>query len=274
MRRIVVFTHPEDSFDGRYFLRGIADRWAADGIETIVVKGGGETPDADLAILHCDVTVAPPDLLDAVQTYPIAINARVGDVSKKSISRQLVRDPMDFDGPVVVKCNWNASGWREANLLRTAKDQIGARLEIKPYRVYDCALDVPESDWADPDRVVEKFTPEVHDGLFATRLWIFLGDKETNRVVYSNEPIVKLKNTVRRESDPHVPDAMRVRREELGFDYGKFDYVVVDGEAILLDANPTPMIAGGAHIPALQGTVTALAEGLTSIIDRASNPDG
>jgi hypothetical protein len=34
------------------------------------------------------------------------------------------------------------------------------------------------------------------------------------------------------------------RREALGFDYGKFDYVEHDGEPILLDANKTPTFRG------------------------------
>jgi hypothetical protein len=37
-----------------------------------------------------------------------------------------------------------------------------------------------------------------------------------------------------------VPEALRAERARLGFDYGKFDFVVVDGEAVLLDANRTP----------------------------------
>ena len=31
-----------------------------------------------------------------------------------------------------------------------------------------------------------------------------------------------------------------MRRRDLGFDYGKFDYVIHEGRAILLDANSTP----------------------------------
>jgi hypothetical protein len=37
-----------------------------------------------------------------------------------------------------------------------------------------------------------------------------------------------------------VPDFLRAERERLGFDYGKFDFVIHDGQAVLLDANKTP----------------------------------
>ncbi len=30
----------------------------------------------------------------------------------------------------------------------------------------------------------------------------------------------------------------------MGFDYGRFDYVMVDGEPIVFDTNTTPVIAG------------------------------
>jgi hypothetical protein len=37
-----------------------------------------------------------------------------------------------------------------------------------------------------------------------------------------------------------VPDELRQRRHELGFNYGKFDFVLHQGKANLLDANKTP----------------------------------
>ena len=40
-----------------------------------------------------------------------------------------------------------------------------------------------------------------------------------------------------------VPPELRAERERLGFDFGKFDFVMHDGEPILLDANRTPGIA-------------------------------
>ena len=50
-----------------------------------------------------------------------------------------------------------------------------------------------------------------------------------------------------------VHPQIRELREAMGFDYGKFDYVVRDGEAILLDANKTP-----GHLPIVDADTRAI----------------
>ena len=65
----------------------------------------------------------------------------------------------------------------------------------------------------------------------------------------SSRPIVKAANIVRRDYDLPIPDKLRAMREELGFDYGKFDYVVADGEVALLDANRTPTVGRNTKVP-------------------------
>jgi hypothetical protein len=52
-------------------------------------------------------------------------------------------------------------------------------------------------------------------------------------------PPRKATRSIRKEAVP-VPDELRQRRHELGFNYGKFDFVLHQGKAILLDANKTP----------------------------------
>ncbi len=37
-----------------------------------------------------------------------------------------------------------------------------------------------------------------------------------------------------------VPEKLRAERERLGFDFGKFDFVMHNGEPLLFDANRTP----------------------------------
>jgi hypothetical protein len=37
-----------------------------------------------------------------------------------------------------------------------------------------------------------------------------------------------------------VPDDLRETRRRLGFDYGKWDFVLHEGRAVLIDANKTP----------------------------------
>jgi hypothetical protein len=60
-----------------------------------------------------------------------------------------------------------------------------------------------------------------------------------------------------------VDDAIVTARNELGFDYGKFDYVIHDGEAVLLDINTTPTF-GKAYSPEVRSKiVTQLAKGVS-----------
>ena len=71
------------------------------------------------------------------------------------------------------------------------------------------------------------------------RVWGFFGERERCTRYCGREPVVKSADILAREAAP-VPDELRAERARLGFDYGKFDFVLVDGKAVLLDANRTP----------------------------------
>jgi len=57
-------------------------------------------------------------------------------------------------------------------------------------------------------------------------------------------------------------------RRKLGFDYGKFDFVVHEGRAVLLDANKTPGRARNLSKIVAAGTAN-LADGFETLIRRA-----
>ena len=61
-----------------------------------------------------------------------------------------------------------------------------------------------------------------------------------------------------------MPDERRAERERLGFDYGKFDFVVREGKAILLDANKTP--GSPPPSPEIDASNADLARGLHSML--------
>lgn len=63
-----------------------------------------------------------------------------------------------------------------------------------------------------------------------------------------------------------VPEELRAERHRLGFDYGKFDFVVRDGVAILLDANKTPWMPGAA--PGFAAAIPNLAGGIDAWLRR------
>jgi hypothetical protein len=62
-----------------------------------------------------------------------------------------------------------------------------------------------------------------------------------------------------------VPNELRIERKRLGFDYGKFDFVVHEGRVVLLDANRTPTAA--ANLSDYQDTeASRLASGIESFL--------
>jgi hypothetical protein len=86
---------------------------------------------------------------------------------------------------------------------------------------------------------------EMDDGLYVLRIWVFMGTREYGVKLYARSPIVKGNDIVRYEYLTEVPDKLRQERKRLGFDFGKFDYVLENGVAQLLDANATPTIYAG-----------------------------
>jgi SAM-dependent methyltransferase len=120
--------------------------------------------------------------------------------------------------------------------------------ENSNYRIFDSVSEVPFPVWWNPALIVEEFAPEMREGFYCLRTWTFLGDRETNSLSYSRRPIVKLSNVERREVVDEIPDELRRMRSQMGFEFGKFDYGIVDGRVLLYDANRTPSL--GAEVPA------------------------
>lgn len=175
-----------------------------------------------------------------LRQYPVVLNRATVDISKRAISDHLVGPDDPYRGPVIVKANRNCGGWREAELAQRGLLPKNFAMVVPEYRVYDSIAAVPPEIWRNRDVVVEKFLCERQGDFWCLRTWVFLGDRETNSISFAEEAIVKQRGVVRRESVEEVPDDLRRKREELGFDFGKFDYGIVDGEVILYDANRTP----------------------------------
>jgi hypothetical protein len=186
--------------------------------------------------------------VDAARRYPLALNANIRDIRKTAISRHLVGPDSDWDGPVIVKTNLNSAGVPEKLFRRHGRwDRTFFRLRERKYRIYQSLSDVPEQTFQNRRLVVEKFLPERSGDSYCLRSYNFLGDVGDCHLLYSDDPLVS-GHTIKHMEQVSIHPAMLARRKELGFDYGKFDYVERDGEAILLDANKTP---GQFHAPEL-----------------------
>lgn len=193
----------------------------------------------DLAVLHVDLTRVPDEYLAFAAGFRNCLNVKVADIAKTAVSDALLDRQPDWNGPVIVKSNLNCNGGSEA-----AKAALRAGHAPKPapapdYRVFKSIHDVPDALRRDPELVIDRFLPEREGEFFAIRHWVFCGDREFCSRYVSAEPIIKGSNVIRREPVP-VPEALRRKRTELGFDYGKFDLVMHDGECVLFDANKTP----------------------------------
>ena len=264
MAHIVLITHVYDRFRDRAFmLRTLAGHWMDDGHEITLAEGLGHWPDADIAIMHVDLSVVPAAYTEAAKRYRVVVNAAATDVRKRLVSRNLVSRHDAWEGSVMVKTDLNFSGIPE-KLAAECFRRDGQPADLppgpivsttRPYRVYQSAKDVPIEIWDNPGFVVERFLPEQDASGYWVRAWVFFGDRERCTRYRGTHPIVKSDTIVAREPAA-VPDELRAERERLGFDYGKFDFVVRDGRAILLDANRTPsapppsaqMDASNAHL--------------------------
>ncbi len=265
MPHIGILIHEHGSFGTQYYLRWLADIWSELGHQVTVIQGPTEAFEADVVVLHVDLTVVPENYLEFIRRFPVVINRSVEDISKRRITQNLVAQGDDYDGPVIVKADRNWGGRREAQLAAKGLGPDSDRRILREYLVLESQHRVPEVVWQDPLIIVDRFLPERRGDLYCLRMWKFFGDQEASVLGLSPEPIVKAANIVRREPLTDVPEELREIRKELGFDFGKFDYAIVDGGPVLYDVNRTPAIP---PLPKEQNMIEfqRLAEGLRPFI--------
>jgi hypothetical protein len=280
LARLVVVTHEFDQFvwrdDARvgrrvspYLLFGMLKHLERLGHSWIVPQGTKPVR-GDVAILHVDATVVGEEYLALQSSYAGTINFGTTDISKRNVSRQLLAPRDDWGGPVIVKSNLNSGGQMEefhngrARLLGLAEPHPGVRAR-SDYRILDGIDEVEVEIWSDPALVVERFLPE-RDGedRFAYRTWVFMGTSERCNRFVTGSPISKGAGVL--DFAPvDVPDKLREERARLGFDFGGFDFVIHDGEPVLLDANRTPGLAAALE-PMIRADQPRMAEGLDRLI--------
>jgi hypothetical protein len=104
------------------------------------------------------------------------------------------------------------------------------------YRIYNSLRSVP-IDWFKRDGVlVEKFLPEIQDGLYCLRNYHFLGDRGGCVLRKSAEPIVNAATASNRRGHEPDPEIVKLKKPAVRL---RPDYVMHDGKAVL-DANTTP----------------------------------
>ena len=255
--RIAILLHENDKerMLQSSLIYSMAEYWKRDGHEVIYLYGTETFLPADLIFVHVDLSVVPDSYLEFARQYPIAINGKIKDVRKSVINRTHLQPDNNWNGPVIVKSDLNCAGIPErkrngiAGKIRKKVLKSAQNFNIKwltpsiesalDYRVFDHRSEVPKTYLLNPSLVIEKFLPERDGDYYTVHTMSFLGDRSVSMSLKSKNPIVKgdTAEIVEHPIEPH-PDIVRMRKE-LHFDFGKFDYVVHDGEAILLDANKT-----------------------------------
>ncbi len=255
-KRIAILFHEREAqFDqSRYLVHHLARFWREEGHEVVYVFGTGTFVPADLVVVHIDLTVVPDRYLEFAARYPAVVNGRLRDIRKSTTSTILVRPGDGWAGPVIAKsdCNYGGGPDRllEPSLVERWPrfDAVRSRLlgavglsslrRWQQYRVFERAADVPSRWLRRRDIVVERFLPELEDGLYHYRMCQFLGDHVRCTRIGSPRPVFKDADATKAEAVEPDPET-EAWREEFGADYGKIDYVLHDGEPVLLDLNKT-----------------------------------
>lgn len=264
-KTLVIISHENEPRDPpfRHLIQRIRETWQSDGWTVLDAYGTGKRVPADVAFLHVDLSVVPADYVELAKSYPVAINAGIRDIRKQAFSRHRVQPGDGYAGPVIVKSALNSAGIPEQRLgvgrsswLSAIEGEEAAanapKWRLKDYPVYRSAAEAPPEAFRSEDVVVERFLPEIHDGLFCLREHYFLGDVAHDRAELWRSPIITSGNAAPDLVRPAPPEVARIRRE-LGIDYGKIDYTIHEGQAVIFDVNKTV------------GTGTFMSDGTTAI---------
>ncbi|MDY6839567.1 MAG: hypothetical protein SWH78_16500 [Thermodesulfobacteriota bacterium] len=265
----------------------LAQVWKDWGIDVQLLRGANDSIDADLVIPQIDLSVRPRAYRFLQDSKGVVLNRNVLDIRKTSFSRNLVSMQDEYDGPVIVKTNANSGGAPENLVFRALppirrKIFLARRLLIQfvrtgsidrlayvrtlnsnKYPVYPSKREVPRGVFKNPNLVIEKFLPEKNGDFYYSRSYVFLGNEGVAVRIKSECPVVK--NTVLPDLEfVPIDETMVAAREALGFDYGKFDYVVHNGEPVLLDINATPYLGTSYSPEVKQRIVAQLAKGIAT----------
>jgi hypothetical protein len=270
LKRVVILLHDYQR-RGRaheYLIYALAEVWRKSGLEVSWAHGIGDRPEADVLIPQVDLTRLPDDYIAYIRSYPNLVNRNVVDISKRSFSEHLLEEGNDYQGPVIVKTNNNFGGWPERWLVMPrypllwwlyrkalgttwqAFADLARQTVLHRYPIFNSLAEVPPGVFSNKALVVEKYLPEREGDWYFMRHYLFFGDHSRNVRVAGKQPFLKRSACVLRDENLPVPPQLLSLRRRLGFDYGKFDYTIHNGQAALLDVNWTPGLPGSAEVAA------------------------
>jgi len=267
---IRIITSKPETLMENYVIARLMSHWQGWG-HTVTV-GPTKILDADIGIMHIDLTRVDPACVPEILQQQSLLNRQVLDISKNRFSTlQLFRESV-WDGPVIVKSNLNYFGAPEKKLhkegfferkrrkLARKSWRFARMLPVNEYPVLPDISAVPAWVWKHKDMIVERFLPERDGDLYSIRGWLFFGDRGYAYRLFSKSPVVKAGTITHFEILDTVPPELESFRRAHGFDFGKFDYVEVEGRPVVIDMNKTPTTVAKPDSPRLLD----LAEGIYS----------
>jgi hypothetical protein len=269
---VVTLESSPDFKNKRSLLAHLSLAWEAQGNVVKVLQGTNQPPKADIAISHIDLTNVPDEYSVLLEKYPSTINIKVTSTSKALISQNLLGKSDSYEGEVIVKTANNYGGVPELihrsesglvqNTMMSGRPWKRVEyLDTNDYPRFNSINEVPQGVWQNNKLIVEKFLPEKDAyGNFYLRYWIFLGDKEISVLHKSQKAIVKDTDHNSRIIT-EVPDELRIVRKEMGIDFGRIDYGIVNGKPVVYDINSTPA-CGENQIKLIGSKLAELAEGI------------
>lgn len=282
--KIAILFHEWDRINDtkHYAVSALADTWRRDGHTVFYLFGIRKFIPADLVLVHVDLSVVPDEYIAFAEQYPVVLNGKVRDIRKSTFSPHFLLPNDPYTGPVFVKANFNYAGGPETYRLgrfpfplshtghyfvkglKILMHAIDRRPFRKPadYLRIDSLRKVPVKWFKRTDVVIQRFCPEIEDGLYHTRFYVFIGNRYYCERLSSPVPVVNSGSAVRTEYIEVHPEMERLRHE-LKFNYGKFDYVIHEGVPVLLDINKTIGVPRRIT-PELQAARIHCAEGLYS----------
>src|SRR4030095_6737007 len=116
--KILVLVHQNDAAFPyfKYLIKLLMKDWERSGLTVEVARGIDHFVPADVVIPHLDMTIMPADYQDFLTQYPVVLNRAVVDVSKSKISANIVCRDDSYEGPVIVKTDFNSGGLPDKRL--------------------------------------------------------------------------------------------------------------------------------------------------------------
>ncbi|MFO0858788.1 MAG: hypothetical protein U0640_15695 [Phycisphaerales bacterium] len=271
VRSVAILFHERatDAMVGNYRLWTLVSNWERMGIRVEYLFGIGRETDADLLFPHLDLSYIPDDYWAFIQRHPRVVNRAVRDIRKTVYSTNRVGRDEEHAGPVIVKTVHNCGGFSDVWLNTRSRVMKGASIRARVlaklsrqewlgdtrfrfartlprYFIYDSVRKVPRAVFENQHLIVEKFLPQREGDSYVMNMWIVFGDRGVGRILRASDPYVKNANATLDEFH-EPPEEIREWQERLGLTYGKMDFVMHEGKAVLIDVNTTPTVTGDAR---------------------------